>query len=356
MSVWDWIDEFERTAHANNDRERLDILRHYHEGYHLRERDPDRAFELFSTARQRALDLDELWLALFFDEWRVTALLHFKRDHRTVLDLAVASALEARKPQYQEYPGRLGVFDNLISAYIGIDPAGHEDAVCQAMDYLDKELPDEPDSHRYLLLARRRICALELDRFQEANTWVEAELALADRDFDGQRARHFLVFVACATCQIAHAQEDAERLAEWTVTGDDLARQVGHQVELAELLSWRALVAYRDGEKEKAMRLARSAVARQKGQRMPPTRGFYEGLCAYHEATGDLQAVLGVRNRELHDVSGWGRHLSEARCRVSRLQVLARLGAVTDAEKDAARTAALRLKQPETFLATIASL
>src|SRR5688572_25435064 len=142
MSVWDWFHEFEREAWLRKDEERLRLLHYYHQGYQLRDRDPDQAFLLFVEARHLAQRLGQPWMALFYDEWRVTALMHFKRDYRNVLDLAVGGALEARKPQYAAYPGRFGVFDNLIAAYLGIDPAGHADAVAQALDYLEKEVPD----------------------------------------------------------------------------------------------------------------------------------------------------------------------------------------------------------------------
>jgi hypothetical protein len=353
MSVWDWFHEFARDAYARNDQERIRLLHYYDRGYQLREKDPDQSFHLFSEGRRLAQQMNEPWMALFYDEWRVTALLHFKRDHRNVLDLAVESALEARKPQYATYPGRFGVFDNLLSAYIGIDPAGHADAVAQAMEYLDKEIPKEPNSYRYLLLARRRIFALELAQVEEAHAWALRELALADSDSDRSRAEHFQVFICCALCEIAHAKGEWEELAEWAAAGDAVTRRVGHQLELAELLAWRAAVARRQGEEERAVRLARSAAARMKGQRMPPTRGYYEGLCAYHELSGDLPGMLAVRDRELRDVSGWGRFLAETRCRIARCRVLARLGRPLAEELAAAREAASRLRRPEPYLAQI---
>jgi hypothetical protein len=353
MSVWDWFHEFEQDAWERNDRDRQRLVRAYHEGYQLREKDPDQAFLIFSEARQLAQRLDEPWMVLFYDEWRVTALLHFKRDYRNVLDLAVQAALEVRKPQYAAYGGRFGVFDNLIAAYLGIDPGGYADAVGQAMDYLDGELPREPDSHRYLLLARRRIFCLELDRFDEALEWAMKELALADGDHDRGRAEHFQVFVYCALCQIAHARGDWDNLADWSETGDAVTRRVGHQVELAELLTWRAAVARQRGDEDRAMRLARSALARQRAQRMPPSRGFYEGLCAYHELGGDLPGQLAVRDRELRDVSGWGRFLTETRCRINRCRLLARMGELLTEDLDAAAIAAGNLRDPAPHLAEL---
>ena len=323
MNVWDWFDDFAHEARQHNDRERLRLVHLYHQGYQLRERDPDQAYRLFHEGQQLAQNLHEPWLVLFFEEWCGTALLHFKRDYRNVLDLVVRSALEARKPQYAQYPGRLGVFDNLIAAYLGIDPAGYAEPVRQAMDYLDGELSPEPSSQRYLLLARRRIFSLELEQIDEALEYSQQELALADSDRDRTRAEHFQAFIYCALCMIAHVRGEWDNLADWATVGDTITRRVGHQVELSELLAWRAVSARKAGEEERALRLYRSAYARMKAQRMPPTRGFYEGLCAYHDLSGDLPAMLAVRDRELKDVSGWGRFLSEVRCRIQRCRLLA---------------------------------
>ena len=260
MSAWDWFHEFERNALQKNDRERLRLCQSYHQGYQLREKDPDQAFALFSEARHLAQQLGESWMVLFYDEWRMTALLHFKRDYRNVLDLAVQAALEVRKPQYATYSGRFGIFDNLIAAYLGIDPGGYADAVLQAMDYLDKELPQEPESHRYLLCARRRIFCLEQDRYDEALDWALKELALADSDRDRSRGPSIFRYLSTALCvEIAAARGEWDNLEEWSAAGDTVTRRVGHQVELSELIAWRAVVARRRGEEEKAMRLARSA-------------------------------------------------------------------------------------------------
>jgi hypothetical protein len=353
MNVWDWFDEFAYEARKHNDRERLRLVQLYHQGYQLRERDPDQAYRLFHEGQQLAQQLHEAWVVLFFDEWCGTALLHFKRDYRNVLDLVVRCALEARKPQYAQYPGRLGVFDNLIAAYLGIDPAGYGDLVRQAMDYMEGELPPEPTSQRYLLLARRRIFSLELEQIDQAMEYSQQELALADSDRDRTRAKHFQTFIYCALCMMAHARGEWDNLAEWSELGDGITRLVGHQVELSELLAWRAASARKAGEEERALRLCRSALARMKAQRMPPTRGFYEGLCAFHELGGDVPGMLAVRERELKDVSGWGRFLSECHCRIQRCRLLARLGQPLETELAAAQESAGRLRQPAPYLADI---
>jgi hypothetical protein len=356
MSHKDWFLEFSRKAIEDNDPERKRLLRFYHEGFALREKDPEQAFQLFNQGRHLAQQLNEPWMVMFFDEWRGTALLHFKRDFRNVLELAVQAALDVRKPQYAGFPEKFGIYDNLIAAYIGIDPLGYEPAILQALDYLETEVPDEPDSQRYLLIARRRILNLELDRVDVAYDFCLREQVLADRDRERSRADHFSVFLYCALCQIAHQKGRWDDLEGWSETGDDITRRVGHQVELSELLAWRAVSALRRGETDRALRLSRSATSRQKAQKMPPTRGFYDALCTYHEILGEVPKMLDIRERELNDVSGWGRFHCETRCRTHRLELLKRLGKPMDDELSAARDSARRLRIPEPYLKRIEAI
>ena len=57
--------------------------------------------------------------------------------------------------------------------------------------------------------------------------------------------------------------------------------------------------------------------------------------------------MLAVRDRELKDVSGWGRFLTEARCRVNRCKLLARMGHPREEELAAAQTKARRRASTE---------
>src|SRR4051794_14256074 len=51
----------------------------------------------------------EPWWELFYGDWIVTAMLFFKRDFRTVLDIAVKNTLELRKPLFDNFPQRYSV-------------------------------------------------------------------------------------------------------------------------------------------------------------------------------------------------------------------------------------------------------
>src|SRR5205809_5720349 len=114
MSGWDWFDLFEMDALRRGDVERNRLGRFHRQAYEHRETDPDRALALIAEGRRLAEALREPWWALYYDHHRVHALLHFKQDYRDVLELAVRDTVEARKPQYADFPRRIRIYDDLV--------------------------------------------------------------------------------------------------------------------------------------------------------------------------------------------------------------------------------------------------
>ncbi len=356
MDIWDWVEEYRQRVLAEKDQARIRLTAFHPVIYQLRETDPDRALQLCEEGRRQALALNEPWWVLFFDHWKSTALMHWKRDFRAVLEHVVRVALEARKPQFEQHPLRLSIFDDLVAAYLGIDPEGHSEPIQQALDYLEKEVPREPDSNRYLLFARQRRFALEHAKIDEAWDISQQELALADRDTEGHRSRHFAVFVHDSRCEIAFRRKDWETMAAEARTGEELARVVGHQLELSELLVWQALAASHQGDGASADKLYRQGTSRFERLGMPPSPAGFDALAAYHELSEDWPRVLAVRNLELKTIGGKGRWLYEVKCRLKRLRLMALVGPAPAAEVEAARTVIQQLKRPEKYVERLEKL
>jgi hypothetical protein len=356
MKLGDWLGEQARAFRERGDPEPLRMLQCYVEAYRARETDPDRAFAAFTEGRRLAERLGEPWWVLFYETERLEALLHFKRDYRNVLDMAVQAVLEVRKPANAHYPGRFAIWDCLVAAYLGIDAEGHEQPIREALDYLEKEIPAEPDGSRYLLLARRRIFALELGRLQEAYDDCMRELDLAASDKDQSRAVHFATFTYCTLCQLAATVGDWKTLDEWSGIGEKLARQVGHDCELAEVLAWQAVAARQLGDEERARRVFQTATGHMGRLQMPPKQPYFDALVQYHELTGDLDRAVAVRDAELRTIADKGRLLYECRVRLKRCVLLARLGRLRPDDLAAAREAARKLRRPEKYLAQLDEL
>jgi hypothetical protein len=350
MNLGDWLGEQARSFREDDDQPRLRMIRCYIHGYDARERDPDQALAAFQEGRRQAEALGEPWWVLFYQNECIEAFLHFKRDYRPVLDLAMQCVMDLRKPSNTHYPGRFSVWDSLVASYLGIDAEGYEEPIQQALDHLDREIPPEPDGGRYLLLARRRIFALELDRLKDAYDSCMRELQLAASDKDQSRAVHFATFTYCGLCQVAGAAGLWDALKDWAATGEELAREVEHQCELGEVLAWQAVAALHTGDADKARRTHHNATTLMGRLKMPPKRGYFDALIDYHVYLGELENALAVREAELAAILDRGRLLYETRVRIERARLRARLTQLTPDDLEQARRAAQRLRKPERHL------
>lgn len=345
MHSWDWFDEYEWRAQTEGDEDRLPLGYLHREAYRFRESDPDHALALIAQGRALAERLREPWWVLYYDQQRVHALLHFKQDYRDVLDLAVRNTLEVRKAAYVDFPRRLMIHGDLVSAYLGIDPVGYAEPIRQALDYLDQETPSEGDD-RYLVLGSRRQFALDRGRLEEAEQYSQRSLELAAADSDRGRASHFLVFTYSGLCEIAWRKSDWEMLANACEVGEEMAQLVGHKVELAGFWMWQALVHLRRGVAGRAEQLSRRAVRRLEGLGMPPDSSFRDAECAYHEGTGALDRALLAREAELAQLQGRGRLALECASLTQRAWLLHKLGRLEEADLARCLRASERLRKP----------
>jgi hypothetical protein len=354
-SIWDWFDEFELEARRRGDAPRTRLGELHREAYRFRESDPDRALVLYGEGRRLAAALREPWWELYYYQQGVHALLHFKQDYRKVLDQAIANVLEVRKPSYASFPRRLLIHGDLVSAYLGIDPVGHAGAIRQALDYLDRETPAEGDE-RYLVLGSQRQFAIDLGAFDEADRFSRESLELASADTERRRAEHFLVFAYSAMAEVAWKRGDYDDLKEAIDSGDEVARKVGHQVELSGFQMWRALLMRRAGHEERACALYRQASQRIARLGMPADVAYRDAESAFHVLAGRLDLALDVCDAELAGLHNRGRVFLESTAHVKRCDLLRQLGRLTAADLDAARQAAQRLREPAGALEALARI
>jgi hypothetical protein len=354
-SIWDWFDEFELEARRQGDAERTRLGELHREAYRFRESDPERALVLYGEGRRLATALHEPWWVLYYNQQGVHALLHFKQDYRKVLDQAIANVLEARKPGYASFPRRLLIHGDLVSAYLGIDPLGYADAIQEALDYLDRESPRDGDE-RYLVLGSQRQFAIDQGKFAEADHFSRKSLELAAADTDRRRAEHFLVFAYSAMAEVAWKRGDQDELEQAVFTGEEVARKVGHQVELSGFQMWRALLLRRAGNEERACALYRQASQRIARMGMPADAAYRDAECAFHLLAGRLDLALAVRDAELAGLRDRGREFLESAAHVKRCTLLCRLGRLTQADLEAARQSAGRLREPSGVLEALARI
>jgi hypothetical protein len=232
---------------------------------------------------------------------------------------------------------------NLISAYLGIDPAGYAAVVAEALGYLEGEINREGED-KYLLQGSKAEYAFERGDWEAARRLCQESLAWAAVEDDRGMAEHTSVFDYSMLCEVEWKIGDWTALAEHATVGEVLARRVGHTLELGEFLLWQALLARRAGDEARARRLCRRATARVGRLRMPPDVFYHDALSAFHEADGDLERALAAREEELALLRNKGRFAYETRVHVHRCRLLARLGRLTGADLADAGASADRLR------------
>jgi hypothetical protein len=351
MSLWDWVHDFVEEARRAGDPARARLLDYFWASREYKETDTDRALDILLTGRREAQRLGEARWVLFYDHWRLQMLLWQKKDFAEALDLAVASALEARKPAFADLPQRICLQEDLINAYIGIDPVGHADLIGQALEFMGQEIT--PDLQcRFCLLGARAGFEMACGRHDEAQASGLRLFALAD----GEGNRHYIVNACSRLCHVAFRAGDFTSLASWAEAGEEAARQEDRQEDLCEFLMWQALLARREREEARARRLWARVRTRLGRLSVPPGEPYYDALCAYHEAGDDLESALNGREAELEHLAGKGRLDQECRARVERCRLLAGLGRLTAGDVEEARAAAGKLRQPQRYLAVLDSL
>lgn len=355
MTDRDWFSQFEADARAKGDADRLRLLQLIWSADAHRETNPDLMLSLLDEGRRLATRLREPWWELFYDDRRAGALMKYKGDAKLGLQLAVRNALEARKPAYAHFPWRFRIHDHLVVGYLNTDPAGYADEVREALDYLARDVPAD-GSPKYLVLARRRWLAGELGQLDEAEALAVRALALAEGDPDHVTARSHAVFCYSHLCEIAHQRGDWPALRGWALAGEAPARLAGHQLELAEMQTWLALLARRDGQEAEGRRLCRAGARRVAALGMPPDHIYFDALCAYHEQAGEWAQAAEGRRRELGLLVGKGRWAAEVRCRLRLARLSLRLEELRAEDLAAAREAIARLRKPAAALAELADV
>jgi len=354
MDIWDWYNECLRRFKRDSDRERLRMARFHPQGFDCQETDPERTLALFTEGRNLAEQLGEPWWVLFYDVWRVQALIGYLHDYRNVLDLAVRCALEVRKPSYDRHPWKFAIFNHLVRIYTEIDPLGHADAIREALAYLEAELPPEPNDDRYVMLGRKRKFALARGDLDEALAVALSQIALGDADEDERRVGWYTVSVYCDLCLIYQRRGEWDAIAENAERAEVLARRLDQcESELAESQLWQAVLARRAGKEFESARQLRNAMRRMKRLRTPPSREYFDALVLYHDLGGELEKGLLARDEERKVIDGKGRLVSECEVRIKRCRLLAQLERLRPEDLEDARAAAQKLRLPDRYLAQI---
>ncbi|MEP7289400.1 MAG: hypothetical protein ABI947_26930 [Chloroflexota bacterium] len=338
----DWLEDYYRRAKLAGDRDRQQLCQIFFQAIYLYTTDPDQALAILQQGRGLAAELHEAWWILFYDYQRCDVLLYHKGDQATALDLAVRLAVEVRKPIYTNCPFQTFIYRLLIEAYLYIDPVGYAVKIRESVDYMEANMPLDQDTYRNLEWQRSAL-ALALNQLDEAESAAQRSMARSEGE-------PFQVTGAYALlCEVAYRRGDIETLVEYARAAEITARRSNRHNRLLEFLCWQAYVERKRGNETVAHRLYTQAKLRAARLATKHEYFYYDALCAYHEAGGDLEHTLAARGAELANVISSGNSYEEIRCRIERCRLLKQMGSPLESETAEVRRAAEKCSRLHRF-------
>jgi len=344
MEPGEWIYEWVLEAHRQGDQARLRLWGLRIEAFEAGKNNPDAMLSALREARTLAQQLGEKWWVLYLDHWTLQAMFNYKLDYSDVLDLATRSTLETRKAVYANFPERVCLHEDLITAHMGIDPLGNAKIIEQALDYMRNEVRPGIQC-AFCVQNCRTEFSLICDDLPTAEMSARITLQMAG-DQPGHTGDHHGMYAHADLCSVAHRRGEWDELDLHATEGEVLARRVEDPLKVAEFLVWQAVVARHKRDEETARRRIRQATSRLGRTQSVPGNAFHNGLCYFHEMAGEFDKALEVRTQELQRMAGKGRHHDECRCLSEVCKLKRKLGLPFDADRQRAEEVARKLKDP----------
>ncbi len=314
------------------------------------ETEPTERLKILREARDLALQLGEYWLSLYLEHRRLQVLLYETGDYRTGLDEVMRVTVEARKPIYDRHPQRVCVHKDLIFVHSEIDPQGNFDLIKNALEYM--ALHTEPDLQcHYCLQHTKTVFELNLNHLDEALAIAENYASISN--IDGIKVEYEIA--SLSICGINFKQKDWNSLMKWAVEAGRVADEVRDYSEKwegfrIEQLAWLTLAHFHQGNENEAQKSHQSAVYKAGFLKRVLPDGYYEALCAYYEAKGELERAAVMRQRQHASIVDKGRTFKEYKCLYEICRLLTNAGKPIDEFLSQARLVAMKLKQPGQYL------
>ena len=153
---------------AADDSERLGLTGFFHQAWQLQETDAEQSFAIFTRGRDEARRLNESWWVLFFEHWRLNAMVCYVGDFARALPLGLELMVRFHAPDGQASEWRIWVLMHVFTIYSNIDPLGYQDEIERSLASLDAQIARGSNSERLYL------AACSVDYLSSTERWGEA--------------------------------------------------------------------------------------------------------------------------------------------------------------------------------------
>lgn len=342
-NIWLWIHGLEWRATIGNDENRLKMVDLLWAMLDTLEDDPNLALQYGSQSRRIGELLGEKWWVQMLNHWELQARFNFLADYNGTIELASRSAVEVRLPEYQGFPQRICLHEDLISAYVGQDPIGNRDLIEQALDYMESGV--DPRVECYSCLHN-----LKLD-FATLTCAPEEALQVAQRAANvAEKSSHHLTYIYTTMVELAYQLRDWENLLEWATLAESHARKAGWDHRIASNQLWLATYARHIGNTLQSGRLFQQATHRAATYGAFLGMGYYTALTAYHETGERLNDALQAQVILLKQLVGRAKPFDECTTRLEIIRLKQAIGSLIEEDIAALKRTTQELKAPQHIL------
>ena len=353
---WEEFHQRIGTWQRTGDTERLRLVEFYEESFRYRETVPERKLELLTRARDEAKRLGEPWWVLFFEYNRLSTLTADLHDFARALPVAVELLVRFSGPEGRTHAHRSDVHTLGLYAFLQVDPIGYRRELEDGFAYLNAQIPQGPGTARYVLDYRRAEYLGESERWEEALELSYRSLAVTEQHRDPMAKAWEGAWILFRLCGVCDALGRFDRLA---LHAEDMRERSQPRSDLlrtrASASIWLAVASRVSGDERAASRAYRQGTRELEGL---DSRDEIcaDALARYHELGGDLEAALGVRDRELAVVARKGMLHRACRVEIERCRLLSRASALTPADVGKAKEATAKMRVPDWYLERLARI
>ncbi len=313
---------------------------------------PDERLALYEAGRASAHGLGEPWWEMFFEHWKIETLLFSKQDPQSALDLAARAVAEVAKPRYDGMLERASLNLNLVSAYVQLDPIGHDAKIRAAFDYIGGHCVMFREFAPYHAQQWASFLDAVSDPHAVEAAWRHLQLA------EQSGSDHYRMGAFLLLCKVLVQMEPPTArvlLGELSREAERCARSEGRERAIASALMWRALAARTDGDERAASGFYQSAWNIQ-NRMTTPHNAVNFGAVAFHREGGEWDAALGVCQKELRVLRAHQLTFLEAKRRLLKCELLRASGRSFEREGARLRAVAARLPSREYWEAKLEAL
>jgi hypothetical protein len=318
-----------------------------------RHTNPEVAVQEMSKARDAGKQAGDDKFVLFANHWILQTLIGTIRTYNGTLQLAIETAVEARKPHYQDMQEHICVYQDLILSYMGIDPLGNATQIEDAINYMSAEITSNIQCRACLQGLR---CEFEIvsGRLERAENACEQYFSVAGTL--GWGKTHHEAFAYMYLCEIAFIRQDWQQLQAYALKGQSKAISRETVAEKILFTAYQALAARKMGNDIHAWHFYYQATTAANDTDVTMHHQYYVVLCEYHEMAGSFEEVLKLVEYELSFLVKRGQYYTEALSRIHQCKLLKKLERPFKQERQAAEAVCMKLKNPQLLLGELAQI